>query len=109
MLMSEGVFANLIVVTSPDLLIDNDTHDTLWRIVPEVERSLCVPVLTVTDSHPSFLAGIANSLATGGRQPIERALGITHFDRSGTEHEIGGYHGIHAPSIVDAARGLKQL
>lgn len=105
-LMNEGIFANLHVVTSPDLLIDDDSHDTLYRLVSPEERISCTPVLTVTDSHPTFLAGIGNRLAMKGRQPIESALGITRFDRSGTVEEIGGYHGINASAILKAASRL---
>ena len=108
-LLREKIFANVYVVTSPDLLIDNPACGLLHRMISPEERRQYVPVLTVTDGHPAYLAGIGNRLAAEGCQPAEKGLGITRFDRSGTEEEIGGYHEIHAAAIADAARELLRI
>jgi len=103
-LLGDGAFANVIAVTSPPLLIDRPDNPQIERVVTPEEREALVPVLTVTDSHPSFLAGVARRLAGPGGLPREAALGATEFDRSGTQEEIKAIHRISADSIRAAAR-----
>lgn len=105
-LMTAGLFANVIVVTSPTLLIDDPKSHQLDSLITEDERRQQVPLVTVTDSHPSHLQGVARRLSHGGAQPAEVLLGVTAFDRSGTAAEIKKFHGIDASSIIRAARCL---
>ena len=105
-LLGEGAFANVIAVTSPDLLIDHTDNPALMGLVTDAERDAAVPLVTVTDSHPSHLQGIPRRIAGPAGQPREAALGVTAFDRSGTQEEIKRYHGINADAIARAAAGL---
>ena len=102
-LLDEGVFANVIAVTSPDLLIDHADNPALMHLVPQAQRDAAVPLVTVTDSHPSYLQGLPRRIAGRAGLPREAALGVTAFDRSGTQEEIKRYHGINADAIARAA------
>ena len=105
-LRDDGVFANVIVVTSPDLLIDGVDSTHLLKLVVEEERAHHTPIITVCASHPVYLSGIASKLAYGRCQPIQLNLGVTRFDRSGTEEEILSFHKINAESIVQSVRSI---
>lgn len=105
-LLEEGVFANVIAVTSPPLLIDDRDNRRLESLIHEEERQSAVPALTVTDSHPSYLSGVARRLKGRAGQPAELNLGVTRFDRSGTDEEIKTFHQIDCHSIACAAKRL---
>ncbi|NQT40416.1 MAG: hypothetical protein HQ581_23180 [Planctomycetes bacterium] len=105
-LITDDMFANVTVVTSPDLLIDHPDNPQLEALVPAEDRAALVPVLTVTDSHPSYLQGIGCRLAGSRGQPREAALGVCVFDRSGTPAEIKAHHQIDAEAIVREAKRL---
>lgn len=64
-LRAQGIYANVIVVTSPDLLIGTlgkkDQYSQLKKLVPVNERQLTTMV-TVADAPPSYLAGIGDIL-----------------------------------------------
>jgi len=107
-LLQKGIHASVNVITSPDLFIDKIDHGHIFTVIPDRERRAAVPVLTVTDSHPLFLEGIPARIADGRHAPLSASLGITSFDRSGTEEEIKSFHGIHEKAIVDAAVRLIQ-
>ena len=105
-LLEEGVFANVIAVTSPPLLIDDRDNCRLDSLIYDEERQSAVPVLTVTDSHPCYLSGVAQGLKGRAGQPAELNLGVTRFDRSGTDEEIKTFHRIDCHSIAYAAKRL---
>jgi len=105
-LEKEGIFANVIVVTSPDLLIDNKDNYQLFKLVPEKERFSCTPLITICAGHPLYLSGIASRLALGRCQPKEVNLGVSRFDRSGTEEEILSFHKINSDSIIETVRSV---
>ncbi len=105
-LEKEKIFANVIVATSPDLLIDHPENDHLLRLVRDDERAEYTPLILVADSHPMYLAGIASRLAVGRCKPREVSLCVSGFDRSGTPEEILAFHRMNADSIIEAAHSL---
>ncbi|HZI39853.1 MAG TPA: pyruvate dehydrogenase, partial [Acidimicrobiia bacterium] len=106
-LASVGVGADVICLTSPDLVYralqarrglrpgDDGILDTLFP----ADRA--APIVTVLDGHPhtlSFLAGIHGQRTTG--------LGVSDFGRSGDVDDLYRAFGIDATTIVGAAWDL---
>ncbi|MCH6158874.1 transketolase-like TK C-terminal-containing protein [Streptomyces marispadix] len=102
-----GVGADVVCVTSPDLLFRavqarqglQDGPD--WILDQTFPRERARPLVTVLDGHPhtlAFLAGV-NGMAC-------RALGVTGFGQSGSPEEVYRYHGIDSDGIVAAALDL---
>ena len=102
-----GIGADVVCVTSPDLLFRavqarqglQDGPD--WILDQTFPRERACPLVTVLDGHPhtlAFLAGI-NGVAA-------RALGVTGFGQSGNLADVHRHHGIDADSIVAAALDL---
>ena len=86
--------------------LDDRDDCRLESLIYDEERQSAVPVLTVTDSHPSYLSGVAQRLKGRAGQPAELNLGVTRFDRSGTDEESKTFHRIDCHSIVYAAKRL---
>jgi pyruvate dehydrogenase E1 component len=98
-----GVAADVICVTSPDLLYRavraRQGHEQAESWVFPPERA--APLVTVLDGHPDTLAFLAtiNRAAT-------TALGVTRFGQSGSLEDVYACHGLDADSIVRAALDL---
>ncbi|GAT13628.1 transketolase-like TK C-terminal-containing protein [Mycolicibacterium thermoresistibile] len=106
-LQQVGIPADLICVTSPDLLYravraregrDDAPSWILEQIFP-VERA--TPLVTVLDGHPHTLS----FLATINRVP-SATLGVTEFGQSGSLEDVYRHHGLDTDSIVSAALDL---
>jgi pyruvate dehydrogenase E1 component len=123
MLLERGVHANVIVVTSPDLLcgelarrtgyahlvqtlgIDGALHlraagggdGALGRGDAIDLAGRRVPVVSVHDGEIGLLDNIGSVL---GVRQVARA--VVKFSKSGTPADIYRYHGLHAEGIVDA-------
>ncbi|MFD9205839.1 pyruvate dehydrogenase [Streptomyces sioyaensis] len=102
-----GVGADVICVTSPDLLaralqgrrgLGDDPSWILGQVFP-AERS--TPLVTLLDGHPHTLA----FLATVNNVPVT-TLGVSRFGQSGAPDDVYRYHGIDADSVVAAALDL---
>ena len=109
-LLAEGVFANVINVTSADRLY-RDYQDSLHSalrgsnfpepghlgtVLPAAERA--APIVTVLDGHPHALAWIGGAL---GARVLP--LGVTRFGESGYRDDLYRACAIDTPSIVEAA------
>ncbi|QFU88432.1 pyruvate dehydrogenase [Amycolatopsis sp. YIM 10] len=102
-----GVAADVVCVTSPDLLYravrarqGHEPADT-WILDQVFPADRAAPLVTVLDGHPhtlSFLATI-NRVAT-------TALGVTRFGQSGSLEEVYRHHGLDADSVIRAALDL---
>ncbi|MBN6041119.1 pyruvate dehydrogenase [Amycolatopsis sp. 195334CR] len=102
-----GVAADVVCVTSPDLLYravrarqGHEPADS-WILDQVFPADRAVPLVTALDGHPhtlSFLATI-NRVAT-------TALGVTRFGQSGSLEEVYRHHGLDAGSLVRAALDL---
>ncbi|MER7690371.1 pyruvate dehydrogenase [Streptomyces sp. NPDC097610] len=102
-----GVPADLVCVTSPDLLYRavraRQGHDQAesWILDQVFPAERATPLVTVLDGHPHTLA----FLATINRVPVS-SLGVTRFGQSGSLEDVYRHHGLDADSIVRAALDL---
>ncbi|MDP9429544.1 MAG: pyruvate dehydrogenase [Actinomycetota bacterium] len=102
-----GIAADVVCVTSPDLLfravqarrgLDEAPGWVLDSVFP-AERA--APLVTVLDGHPHTLAFLA-----GVRGVPAVHLGVTRFGQSGDLESVYRYHGLDTDSIVGAALDL---
>ncbi|MCZ6729552.1 MAG: hypothetical protein O7C61_07560, partial [SAR324 cluster bacterium] len=111
MLYEDGVYANVINLTSPDRLYKgwlNHQHKAiagepgeeayLLRLVPPGERH---PMVSVIDGHPLTLEWIGGVLGAP-----QVALGVTEFGESGDIESLYRSMRIHAEDIVDGVGSL---
>lgn len=110
-LRTQDIFANVLNVTSADLLF----HDYLaaqkermrgrgrssWveELIPSEERR--APVVTVQDAHPHTLSFIGGVLST---QMMN--LGVTEFGQSGSQADLYRTYGIAVENLVEAAEWM---
>ncbi|MGI6872956.1 transketolase-like TK C-terminal-containing protein [Amycolatopsis sp. 3B14] len=99
-----GVPADVVCVTSPDLLHravrarqGHERADT-WILDAVFPADRAAPLVTVLDGHPHTLAFLAtiNRVRT-------TALGVTGFGQSGSLEDVYRHHGLDSDSIVRAA------
>jgi pyruvate dehydrogenase E1 component len=102
-----GVLADVVCVTSPDLLFralrarqGRDEGDS-WVLDQLFPANRAAPLVTVPDGHPHTLAFLASVW-----QVPSALLGVTGFGQSGSLDEIYRHHGIDTDSIVAAALDL---
>lgn len=102
-----GHDADVVVVTSPDLLFRAvqarrglDDAPT-WVLDGVFAADRAAPMVTVLDGHPHGLA----FLATVNRVPATH-LGVTRFGQSGDLASVYRAHGLDADAVVGAALGL---
>ncbi|WUR85963.1 hypothetical protein OG967_48075 [Streptomyces phaeochromogenes] len=102
-----GVPAEVVCVTSPDLLYRavraRQGHEQAesWGLDQVFPAERAAPLVTVLDGHPHTLA----FLATVNRVPVS-SLGVTRFGQSGSLEDVYRHHGLDADSIVRAALDL---
>ncbi len=121
-LLEKGIFANVFVVTSSDLLLGNHGYNTDFEhlkeglgvtgdlhVLPEASgqigslagwyslRGSRVPIVSVHDGEPGLLDNIGSIVGVK-----HKALAIRKTSKSGTVADIYAYHGIDAPSISEA-------
>lgn len=106
-LREEGVYANVIQVTSPDRLYqgwraytrsrlaDRQSEEPyLFELIPPEERH---PLISVIDGHPLSLQWLGEAL-----EVPQVALGVSEFGESGDIESLYRSMGIHADDIVAA-------
>jgi pyruvate dehydrogenase E1 component len=102
-----GIGADVICVTSPDLLYramrarEGREEAESWILDQVFPADRATPLVTVLDGHPhtlSFLA-MVNRVACA-------SLGVTRFGQSGSLEDVYRYHGLDTDSIVSAALDL---
>jgi pyruvate dehydrogenase E1 component len=102
-----GCDADVVVVTSPDLLFQavqarrGRSAAPAWILDSVLAAERAAPMVTILDGHPHALA----FLATVNRVPATH-LGVTRFGQSGDLANVYRYHGLDADAIIDAALGL---
>jgi pyruvate dehydrogenase E1 component len=110
-LHEEGVAANVLCITSPDLLyrglrearrrhLERGTSAAdaghLGQLIPPDERR--APIVTIHDAASHALAFLGSAF---GAAVVP--LGVDRFGQSGTRAELYAYEGIDPDSIVNAA------
>jgi len=127
-LLERGVYADVIVVTSPDLLLgingrkDGYRHlieglgvdGRLWlrpdgRALGELDAvdlaGRRIPAVSVHDGEEGLLDNIGSIVGVK-----QTSLGVRKFSKSGTPAHVYGYHGLDAASIAQACwRALEEL
>jgi pyruvate dehydrogenase E1 component len=102
-----GIPADVVCVTSPDLLFrallarQGRADAPSWILDQAFPAARATPLVTVLDGHPHTLA----FLATVGQVPAI-TLGVTRFGQSGSIQDVYRYHGIDTDSIVRAGTDL---
>ncbi|WP_055612982.1 transketolase-like TK C-terminal-containing protein [Streptomyces phaeochromogenes] len=102
-----GVPAEVVCVTSPDLLYRavraRQGHEQAesWVLDQVFRAERATPLVTVLDGHPHTLA----FQATVNCVPVS-SLGVTRFGQSGSLEDVYRHHGLDADSIVRAALDL---
>ncbi|SFS70649.1 transketolase-like TK C-terminal-containing protein [Saccharopolyspora flava] len=101
-LAEQGVDADVICVTSPDLLFRAHRGDADRGVLDQIfPADRARPMVTVLDGHPhalAFLAGI-------NRTPSIH-LGVTGFGQSGSLDDVYRHHGLDTDTIIRSALDL---
>lgn len=121
-LLEKGIYANVIVVTSPDLLCGNLAHETNYSYLKEdlfVNGNLIlkpalngnstvgdlvtlsgrrVPIVSVHDGEPGLLDNIGGIVGTK-----HEALAVRKHSKCGRPVDIYKFHKIDANAVVEAA------
>jgi pyruvate dehydrogenase E1 component len=106
-LTADGLTADVVCVTSPDLLFRavqarNGLDDAPnWILDSVMPANRATPIVTVLDGHPHTLAFLASVNRVDARH-----LGVTRFGQSGDLENTYRYHGIDTDSILRAALDL---
>ncbi|WP_028932715.1 transketolase-like TK C-terminal-containing protein [Pseudonocardia spinosispora] len=104
-----GIVADVVCVTSPDLLFralrarQGREQGPTWILDQLFGEDRATPMVTVLDGHPHTLAFLAS--IRGVRSAL---LGVTGFGQSGSLEEVYRHHGINTDAIVSAALDLTQ-
>lgn len=102
-----GVAADVVCVTSPDLLFRAQqarrglSDAPSWVLDQAFPADRAAPLVTVLDGHPHTLAFLA-----GVNRVPHVGLGVTGFGQSGALEDVYRHHGIDTDSIVRAALDL---
>jgi pyruvate dehydrogenase E1 component len=109
-LAAQDIAADVVCVTSPDLLFQAQLARQGRSVTPYVRPWIldqvfpvarATPMVTVLDGHPHTLAFLANV----NRVPAQH-LGVTEFGQSGSLEDVHRLHGLDADSLVRAALDL---
>jgi pyruvate dehydrogenase E1 component len=125
-LKEKGIFANVFIVTSPDLLLGNFAHEDNYRYLREglgVTGDLYlnagktgeikskgdwfalqgnrVPIVSVHDGEPGILDNLGSIVGVK-----QKALAIRKTSKSGTTADIFHFHHIDAEAIVAEVNSL---
>ena len=101
-LLERGVYANIIIVTSPDLLLGILAHQDKYSYLKTglgLEKK--TPLLSVHDGEAGLLDNIGSIL--GGRQ---KALAVRKHSLCGRPSDIYTYHGLDSKHIEESALNL---
>ena len=118
-LLKQGIYANVIVVTSPDLLAGNlayknnfsylknhlgvngDIHlvskDNLGQAEVVTLSARRVPIVSVHDGEPGLLDNLGSIVGVK-----HESLAIRKHSKCGTPEDVYGYHGIDSKGVVQA-------
>ena len=120
-LLEKGIYANVFIVTSPDLCLGNLAYQDAYRHLRETLKisgdvhlqkvdsqaqwiSLQggrIPIVSVHDGEPGLLDNIGSIVGVK-----QAALAVRRTSKSGTTADIYHVHGIDADSIVEASEKI---
>ena len=96
-LLKKGIYANVIAVTSPDLLLGGLAHQNQYHHLKSGLGLDDAPVVSAHDGEPGLLDNIGSIL--GKKQS---ALAVRKHSLCGTPKDVNAYHGLDEKSIVQA-------
>ena len=104
-LLNQGIYANLIIVTSPDLLLSNlGCKDNYMHLRKGLFlENTNAPIVSVHDGEPGLLDNIGSILGVH-----HEALAVRKHSRCGRPRDVYRYHGIDADSIVKSCLKVLQ-
>ena len=105
-LLTQGIYANLIIVTSPDLLLGNLAFTNNYKYLKKslnLENTKA-PVISVHDGEPGLLDNIGSILGVH-----HKSLAVRKHSRCGRPSDVYQYHGIDADSVVQACLKVLQF
>ena len=97
-LLKQGIYANVIIVTSPDLLLGVLAHSNQYAHLKKGLSVSVAPVVSVHDGEPGLLDNIGSLL---GRP--QECLAVRKHSVCGKPSEIYQYHGLDLSSIMTAS------
>ena len=119
-LLKRGIYANVIMVTSPDLLLGNLAHDNNYfhlkeklgvngdlHLEPTLNGKLTmpevvtlsgrrIPIVSVHDGEPGLLDNIGSIIGTR-----HESLAVRKHSKCGRPKDVYRFHNIDADSIID--------
>ncbi len=105
-LLSQGIYANVIIVTSPDLLLGNLAYNNDYTHLGKGLGLACTkaPIVSVHDGEPGLLDNIGSVLGV-----YQESLAVRKHSRCGRPGDIYQYHGINADSVVQSCLRVLKL
>ena len=105
-LVNQGVYANLIIVTSPDLLLGNLAYKDNYMYLKKglALQNTKAPIVSVHDGEPGLLDNIGSILGVH-----HESLAVRKNSRSGRITDVYKYHGIDKNSIIQSCLKVLQL
>ncbi|MDE0518406.1 MAG: pyruvate dehydrogenase, partial [Bdellovibrionales bacterium] len=105
-LLKKGVYASVIIVTSPDLLLSNLAHKNNYIHLKQglALENTAAPIVSVHDGEPGLLDNIGSLLGT-----YHESLAVRKHSRCGRPREVYQFHGIDKDSIIQACLKALQL
>ena len=98
-LLKQGIYANVIIVTSPDLLLGALGHQTQYAYLKnELSFDHKAPIVSVHDGEPGLLDNIGS--ITGLFQEV---LAVRKHSLCGSIQDVYSYHQLNASSIVQSS------
>ena len=103
-LLKKGIYANVIIVTSPDLLLGGLAHQDGYSYLKKgLDLDFSAPVVSVHDGEPGLLDNIGSIV--GG---LQTALAVRKHSLCGRPSDIYTYHGMDAENIQAASLRILQ-
>lgn len=105
-LLNQGIYANVIIVTSPDLLLGNLANSNGYTHLRKglgLARAKA-PIVSVHDGEPGLLDNIGSVLGVH-----QESLAVRKHSRCGRPGDIYQYHGISADSVVQSCLKVLNL
>jgi pyruvate dehydrogenase E1 component len=120
-LLERGIYANVIMVTSHDLLVGNFAHENGYHhlkqtldvnsnlhLIPHLNGNSSVadvvtlagrrvPCVSVHDGEPGLLDNLGSIIGVK-----QESLAVRHHSKSGTPEAIYRYHHINSDSVIEA-------
>ncbi len=98
-LLKRGIYANVIIVTSPDLLLGALGHQNQYSYLKnELSFERKAPIVSVHDGEPGLLDNVGSILGT-----FQETLAVRKHSLCGSTKDVYSYHQLDLKSIVQAS------